>query len=332
MKRMRKLWLLLLLPVVTTASLWSWQQAPPAEIQDAKPGGYKVSVKVNMINVPVTVRKPEGGFIKELKKDAFRIYEDGVPQEIVLFTQERLPTRIAIVLDISGSVQTAWGSIRHATKRFLEYLDPEDRFSLYTFNTQTRLRMDWGISRDRIDAVLGSIYCKDNTTLWDTIWAVSSTAFKGIEEKKAIIIMSDGLDNISTVSFEEALEAAIRSEAAVYIVSKTEAVRQLYLYVKSKNNIYANIRPEVFMSADLMLRKLARDTGGRVLYPNSFGQLDDIYEEVDEELRNQYTIGYISNNPVNDGSYRQIEVRVNAPGASVSARPGYYAPDEASSF
>ncbi|MEJ2246567.1 MAG: VWA domain-containing protein [Acidobacteriota bacterium] len=285
MKRMRKLWLLLLLPVVTTASLWSWQQAPPAEIQDAKPGGYKVSVKVNMINVPVTVRKPEGGFIKELKKDAFRIYEDGVPQEIVLFTQERLPTRIAIVLDISGSVQTAWGSIRHATKRFLEYLDPEDRFSLYTFNTQTRLRMDWGISRDR-----------------------------------------------STVSFEEALEAAIRSEAAVYIVSKTEAVRQLYLYVKSKNNIYANIRPEVFMSADLMLRKLARDTGGRVLYPNSFGQLDDIYEEVDEELRNQYTIGYISNNPVNDGSYRQIEVRVNAPGASVSARPGYYAPDEASSF
>jgi Ca-activated chloride channel family protein len=332
MKRMHKLWLLLLLPLITTASLWSWQQAPPAETRDAKQGGYKVSVKVNMVNVPVTVRKPEGGFIKGLKKDAFRIYEDGAPQEIALFTQERLPTRIAIVLDISGSVQTAWGSIRHATKRFLEYLGPEDRFSLYTFNTETRLRMDWGISKDRVDAVLGSIYCKDNTKLWDTIWAVCSNAFKGIEEKKAIIIMSDGLDNRSMVSYEEALEAAIRSEAAVYIVSKTEAVRQLYLYEKSTNNIYANIPPETFMSADLMLRKLARDTGGRVLYPNSFGQLDDIYEEVDEELRNQYTIGYVSNNPINDGSYRQIEVRVNVPGASVSARPGYYAPNDTSSF
>ena len=329
---MHKLWLLLLLLFITTASLWSRQQAPPAETQDAEQGGYKVSVKVNMVNVPVTVRRPEGGFIKGLKKDAFRIYEDGAPQEITLFTQERLPTRIAIVLDISGSVQTAWGSIRHATKRFLEYLDPEDRFSLYTFNTQTRLKMDWGISRDRVDAVLGSIYCKDNTKLWDTIWAVSSNAFKGIEEKKAMIIMSDGLDNRSMVSYEEALEAAIRSEAAVYIVSKTEAVRQLYLYAKSVNNLYANIPPETFMSADLMLRKLARDTGGRVLYPNSFGQLDDIYEEVDEELRNQYTIGYVSNNPINDGSYRQIEVRVNVPEASVSARPGYYAPNETSSF
>ena len=325
------LWLLLFLLLVPAASLRSWQ-ASPAETKDVKPGDFKVSVKVNMINVPVTVRKPEGGFIMGLKQGAFRIYEDGAPQEISLFTQEKLPTRIAIVLDISGSVQTAWGNIMHSTKRFLDYLNPEDKFSLYTFNTEIRLRMDWGNARDRLDAVLRSIYCKDSTMLWDTVWAVSSNAFKGIDEKKAIIIMSDGLDNISKVSFEEALEAAVRSEAAVYIVSKTEAVRQLYLYEKSQNNIYANIPSEVFMQADMMLRKLARETGGRVLYPNSFGQLDDVYEEVDEELRNQYTIGYVSNNPANDGSYRQIEVRVNVPEATVSARPGYYAPNETPSY
>jgi VWFA-related protein len=81
------------------------------------------------------------------------------------------------------------------------------------------------------------------------------------------------------------------------------------------------------MQADLALRQLAYQTGGRVLYPNSFGQLNNVYAEVDEELRNQYTVGYISSNPIKDGSYRSIDVRVNTRGAVASSRPGYYAPD-----
>jgi Ca-activated chloride channel family protein len=312
--------------IFISVSLWSGPQQDASGAQDKKEGGFKFSVKVNMVTVPVTVRRPEGGFIKGLQQDAFRIYEDGVPQEIMLFAQEGLPTRIAIVLDISGSVRTAWGNIMHATKRFVEHLHPEDQFALFTFNTDIRLKMDWGNRTDNMDAVLGSIYCKNNTRLWDTVWAVSSNAFKDIEEKKAVIIMSDGLDNGSSVAYEEAMEAAVRSEAAVYVVSKTEAVRQLYLMEK-QDNPYLSIPHEAFAQADLLLRNLAYKTGGRVLYPNMFGQLDDIYEEVDEELRNQYTLGYISNNTLNDGSYRSIDVRVNAPGALITARPGYYAPN-----
>ena len=292
-------------------------------------GRITISVKVNTVNVPVTVRKRDGGFIKGLSQDAFRIYEDGVPQEISLFTQEALPTNIAIVLDISGSVGNAWGSIQHATRKFVEQLHPEDKFSLFTFNTQIRLKMDWGNNTDRMDQVLGSIFCTGNTKVWDTIWAIGSDAFKGIEGKKAIIIMSDGMDNRSIKTYDEAVEEAVRSEAAVYIVSKTEALRQMYLYDKRKyGDPYGLFRPEDFVIADLALRNLAEKTGGRVLYPNSFGQLNDIYEEVIEELRNQYTIGYVSNNAINDGSYRNIDVRVNVPDSSVTARPGYYAPNE----
>jgi Ca-activated chloride channel family protein len=327
MKSIHKLWLFLIVAIAATTSLWSRQQPSPDDKQDKKPGAYKVSVKVNMVNVPVTVRKQEGGFIKGLKKEDFRLYEDGVPQEITLFAQEGLPTRIAIVLDISGSVRTAWGTIMHATKRFVEHLHEEDRFALFTFNTDIRLRMDWGNKTDRMEEVLGSIYCKGYTKIWDTIWAISGDALKGIEEKKAVIIMSDGLDNQSEVSYEEAVEAAVRSEAAVYIVSKTEAVRRMANMEKEKDP-YLNVHQEAFAQAEFALRKIAEKTGGRVLYPNLFDQLDDVYEEVDEELRNQYTLGYISNNASNDGSYRNIEVRVNAPGASVSARPGYYAPNE----
>ena len=320
-----RLWLILLTFVLASASLWSGPQQDTSDKQNTRQGGFKVSVRVNTVTVPVTVKKPEGGFIKGLQQDAFRIYEDGVPQEIVLFAQEGLPTRIAIVLDISQSVRSAWGTIMHATKRFVDYLHPEDQFALFTFNTDIRLKMDWGNQTDRVDDVLGSIYCKDKTKLWDTVWAVCSNGFKGIDEKKAIIIMSDGEDTESSISYKEAVEAAVRSEAAVYVVSKTEALRQLYRQAE-KEYYGFNTPHDRLAQYDLLLRNLAFKTGGRVLYPNLFGQLNDIYEEVNEELRNQYTLGYISTNTVNDGAYRSIDVRVKAPEALITARPGYYAP------
>jgi len=310
------------------AALWGQQQSAESD-KTYDQGGFKIGVEVNMVTVPITVRKKEGGFLKGLPKNAFRIYEDGEPQEIDFFAQEGLPTRIAIVLDSSGSVRSEWGTIKYATKKFIENLHPEDAFSLVSFNTDIRLKMDWGQKTDRVDAVLTSIYCKDNTNLWDALWVVCNDVFRGIEEKKAIIIMSDGLDTGSSVTYKEALQSAVRSEAALYIVSKTEAVRQLMMYQSSKTpGYYSLISPEDFVNADLALRKLAHETGGRVLYPNSFGQLDDVYSEVYEELRSQYTVGYVSTNTAMDGSYRSIQVRVNARDALISARPGYFAGEE----
>jgi Ca-activated chloride channel family protein len=335
MKNLNRTLLILALSILVAGSVWSRQETQPEGKQEEPTGtqsplgGFKVAVEVNMVTVPVTVRKPEGGFIKGLSREDFRVYEDGILQEISTFAQEGLPIRIAIVLDISGTIRSAWGTVMHATRRFVENLHPEDQFSLYTFNSEIRLRMDWGRKTDRIDAVLGSIFCKDNTKLWDTVWMVSSNAYRGMKEKKAMIIMSDGMDNESYYSFEEAVEAAVRSGAVVYVVSKTEAVRQMYKdYKRDSTDPYFSIPQDAFVQADRALRYIAYKTGGRVLYPNLFGQLDDIYGEVNEELRNQYSIGYVSNNPVNDGSYRNIEVRVNAPGAVIVARPGYYAPDE----
>jgi Ca-activated chloride channel family protein len=304
-------------------------QAPAP--QDKQQGQYKIGVEVNMVTVPVTVRRPGGGFVKGLPQSAFRIKEEGEDQEILLFAQEGVPTRIAIVLDISGSVRSEWGTIKYATRRFLENLHADDQFALVTFNTESRLKMDWGRQTDRLDAVLGSIYCKDLTNLWDAVWVTANEVFSGVKEKKAMILMSDGLDNNSAVTYKEALDAAVRSEAMVYVVSKTQAVRDRILFDKEMAGYYDGIPEEVFLQADYALRKLAYETGGRVLYPKNFGQLGDVYAEVNEELRNQYTLGYISSNPRKDGSYRHIEVIVDAPDVRVSARPGYYAPREVAS-
>jgi Ca-activated chloride channel homolog len=326
MAKIARYLLLYSIAVFAAVFLWGQQQAPapPSNSQD----GYKIGVEVNMVTVPVTVRHPEGGFIKGLSQKAFHLYEDGEDQEIELFTQEGVPTRIAIVLDVSGSVRSEWGTIKYATKKFVENLKPEDAFALVSFNSEIRLKMDWGRKTDRVDSVLTSIYCKDNTKLWDAIHIVCTDVFKGIKEKRAVIIMSDGLDNESFYTYDEALQAAIRSEAAIYVVSKTEAIRQMLMYEQSNAGWYGNIPQQAFVQADLALRRIAFETGGRVIYPNNFGQLDNVYAQVNEELRSQYTIGYISRNTTKDGSYRHIDVRVEIPGAQVSARPGYYAPDD----
>jgi len=306
---------------------WSQAQNPPQKTQpqqEQKP--FQIKTEVNLVTVPVSVRKPAGGFIKALPKSAFHLTEDGEEQEILTFEQEGVPTRIAIVLDISGSVQKEWTAIKYATRKFIENLKAEDQFALVAFNTETFLKMDWGNKTDRLDEVLTSIYCKDLTNLWDTIYVVGNDVFKGMRDKKAMIIMTDGLDNNSSMAYKEALEAAVRSEAAVYVVSKTQAVREAYIANQQGQGIYAGVPENEFVSADMALRKLSYETGGRVLYPNTFGQLDNIYAEVDEELRNQYTLGYISSNTAKDGSYRRIEVKVDKVEAAVSARPGYYAP------
>ncbi len=296
-------------------------QTPQGET-DLPQAGFKIGVEVNMVNVPVTVRGADGDFVRGLPRESFRLLEDGQPQEILFFAQEGLPVHIAIVLDNSGSVRSEWGAIRYATRRFIEQLKPGDRFSLTSFNTEIRLKMDWGTDTARLDPVLTSIYCKGNTKVWDAVWVVSRDVFRGVEGKKAMIIMSDGMDNESAVAYEEALEAAVQAEVAVYVVSKTEALRQL------AQTLYREVPQKQFVAADQALRKLAYVTGGRVLYPNNFGQLDDIYADVDEELRNQYTLGYVSGNTNKDGSYRQIEVGVARQGVSITARPGYYAPRE----
>jgi len=316
--------------VILAVGFLAQAQQPPQKPDDQRKKdqeGYKIGVEVNLITVPVTMRRRSGGFVKGLPQNKFRITEEGEEQEILTFAQEGVPTRIALVLDISGSVQSEWGAIKFATRKFTENLKPEDQFALVTFNTEIRLKMDWGRKTDRLDPVLGSIYCKGETNLWDAIYVVSNDVFTGIREKKAIIIMSDGLDNNSAISYSDALDAAIRSEAAAYVVSKTQAVKESILNQMRNSGYYEGIPNEVFAQADLALRKLAFETGGRVLYPNNFGQLDNIYAEVDEELRNQYTLGYISTNQVKDGQYRHIQVAVDQPDVIVSSRPGYFAPN-----
>ena len=307
------------------------EQAAAADEGDMP--SFVIRSEVNMVSVPVSVRRADGSFFKGLTQKSFKVLEDGKEQEIVFFTEEALPTHIAIVLDISDSVRSEWGTIKYATKRFLENFSPDDDFSLTIFNDEIKLIMDWGKTTDPVDAKLSSVYCKDKTKLWDAVWLVSTEVFKGLDGKKVMIIMSDGLDNDSLASYTDAVRAAVENEIAIYIVSMTKALNNYYDYLipqmgYNRNELMYRLQRDL-VQGEAMLSRLARATGGRVLQSNDFGQLDNVYAEVSEELRNQYTLGYLSTNTAKDGLYREINVGVRTQderNVRITARPGYYAP------
>ena len=160
-------------------------EAAPFNNNDEGTSPFRIGIDVSMVSVPVTVRRADGSLLKGLTRQSFRILEDGREQEIVFFAEEALPTHIAMVLDISGSVRPEWGTIRRSTKNFLEHLSPDDHFSIITFNDEVRMKMNWGKSTERIDDVLTSIYCQGVTNLWDAIHAVSEQAFAGVNTPPA---------------------------------------------------------------------------------------------------------------------------------------------------
>lgn len=299
------------------------QPTPPAS--DAQPG-FKIGVEVNMVSLPVSARLASGGFAKGIPQEAFHVYEDGMEQEIVMFQQESVPVHVVLMIDCSGSVQTEWRPIKHAARRFAEALTKEDRISVIAFNTQTKLVVDWTEDGPALtEKALNRILPKGNTALFDALYVVFDDLFKGVTGKKAVILLTDGFDNTSQVTYEQALDLATRSEALIYAVSKTQALRNtLEFYQSQYGNM--NIDPMDFAAADSMLKHLTFQTGGRVLYPGTFGELGNVYLEVAQELANQYAVGYVPYNALKDGKYRNVRVTVDRAEVRISTRPGYYAP------
>lgn len=302
-----------------------------------KKDDFIIRTEVNMVNLPVTVRSHTGGFVKGLKKDLFHVYEDGVEQEISLFSQEQVPAHLVLLIDISESVRYEWGSIKNAARRFVAQLGPEDKVSVVVFNHETRLIQDWTNAAAKVSTALDSVFPKGRTFLWDALYVAADEMLRDVKGKKAIILLSDGFDNCVSgidihpkrcVDYPEGLDMAIKSGAMVYVVSEVQALRNQMEFAEKENGYRLGIPADAFIQVDLLLKKLAFETGGKVLYPDTFGELGNVYAQVAEELKNQYSIGYVSSNTFKDGTYRKVRVAVEKEKTTATTRPGYFAPKQ----
>jgi VWFA-related protein len=311
------------LAAVVAASL-----AVPALPQEPPQGGT-IKSQVNLVNIFATVRDKNKKIVSDLKQEDFSLAEDNQSQKIAFFSKEStLPITLAMLLDTSGSEQFMIGSIQEAGSRFLDrVLRKGDEALVMSFDTDAdllsdftddRALLDRAVHRARVNVPGGGMIAGNpgpignqntpGTVLYDAIYLACSEKLNTEAGRKAIIIVTDAQDEGSRVRIEEAIESAQRTDTVIHI-----------LLVADRHYGGGNLSAA---------RKLSDETGGRVIVVSSEKKLAEAFDEISEELRSQYTLGYYPTNNARDGKFRKIKVETANHDLRVLARKGYYAPKE----
>ncbi len=268
----------------------------------------RVRVDVDMVVVRISVTDPLNRYVIGLEEDHFLVFEGKVEQEIIHFSNDRSPVSVGIILDISGSMSDDIISARNSVVRFLEQGHELDEYFLITFNDRTKMAYDFTSRRESLQGELSMIKPRGRTALYDSVYLGLEKIREGRHDKKALIIITDGEDNMSRYTFTEVKRFAKESDVQIYVIG--ERGRLGY--------------------GTGIIAEITRLTGGRPFFPNNFKQLDYFVDLIHTELRNQYVIGYEPSDTAPDGKWRRIKVRLDPPDGlptlSVRARQGYYAP------
>ena len=331
-----------------------------------------IRLNSDLVTVTASATGPNSAAVKTLKAEDFSIYEDGVKQKISHFAATEQPFALLMLLDISGSTQEDITLMKRAARNFLGELRFDDRVAVMVFSRDSEIIADFSDSRATVASAIDGIgviegeeghrfTAKTGTSFYDSLYmAVDDSPLKGIEGRKAIICMSDGVDSTSKMSFSDIAPMAERSEASLYFLELNTEVATLQGLLKPKTDSdYLNFSlsqldryfaeydphsPQRTMSRETLtpdlirsineglykvarreLRLLSERTGGRVFPVKSLEDLSGVYKQVGDELRSQYTIGYYPSNRVHDGRWRIIRVETRASGVNVRARSGYWA-------
>lgn len=295
--------------------------------------GPTFSVSVNLIKVPITVFDSGGVSVQDLRRTDFRLYEDGIEQDIRSIGIDRNPVSVVLLLDTSATVEKEQKQMQEAAEDFATSLSGEDRVSIMTFDDEVKLLQDWTSDMKRVRKVLRKIRPGLRTALYDGMFAAAHDQLAGVEGRKAIILLTDCLNNQSILGFPDAALAIIQSQASLYVVSKTIMVRQAakkQRRVVMLSDIYKRLFgdgdyiEEFFERRESEMIDLAEKTGGRCYFPSDYNQIRDVYGEAAKELKNQYFMTYVSNRSKLPNSYHRITVDYLPPSSRLIYRKGYY--------
>src|ERR1700722_1626460 len=268
----------------------------PAPTQDAAQGPV-IRSQVNLVNIFATVRDHSKRIVTDLKQQDFKIQEDGQDQQIAFFSREvTLPITLALLLDTSGSEQFMLGAIQDMGGQFLgRVLRKGDEALIMSFDTDVDLLADWTDDRGLLDRAIRKT----------RINSPSGGGMINPGPVEAIVVGTDAQDEGSKVRKEEAIEAAQRTDTVIHIL------------------LVADSR---FGGNTGVARQMTEETGGRLIVANNEKHLQEAFDQISEELRSQYTLGYYPTNTARDGKFRKIKVDVSNHDDKVLARKGYYAP------
>jgi Ca-activated chloride channel family protein len=294
-------------PAGTTGQ--SGQQQPPSRISNQT---YRVSV--DLVNIFCSVwDKKTKSFLTNLTQEDFVIYEDGEPQQIKNFVRETdLPLTIGLLVDTSQSVAPKLKFEQEAaTNFFYSVLRRRDRAMLIEFDSGVTMLQDFTNDPNKLAKQIKKLRAAGGTALYDAITLTCDEKLIREIGRKTIVILSDGEDQSSTSTFDEALQMAIRAEATIFPISVN---RGGFFGVGGSRE------------GDKIMKDFAEQTGGRAFFPFKVDELEEAFRQISQELRSQYNLGYVSRNTDRDGGYRKIEVKVAEKDIDITYRKGYFAP------
>ena len=283
------------------------QTAPVGDHQDP---AYRLSVDVNLVVLHATVRDRQGGFAAGLREENFEVYENGVLQHIRVFQHEDVPVTVGLVVDHSGSMRPKLSEVTAAARSFVQFSNPEDQMFVVNFNETVSMGLPETIRFSNDSATLGGAIWRapafGETALYDALVKALARLQEGRRDKKVLLVISDGGDNVSSHRLAQVTDIAGRSSAIIYTIGLFD-----------EDDLDRNLR---------VLRHLAEATGGEAFFPRQLGEVSSICERIAREIRNQYTIGYVPPAGTRDRGYRTVRVVARAKDRGrlfVRTRTGY---------
>jgi len=281
------------------------------------------STEIKVVNVLATVRNKSGVLAGDLNQDDFAIAEEGRPQTIKYFAREsNLPLTLGLLVDTSGSQRRVLDAERGASLRFLDQVvrSTQDRVFLMQFDSVVRLKQELTSAVGKLDDALAYVDTETmkqlrirgggGTLLYDAVATASDDVMSKLKGRKAVIVLSDGVDFGSTLTIKEAVEAAQRADTLVYSILYSDP---------GAYGIFGG------PNGRKVLEEMSAETGGSFFEVSKKHPVDEAFAILEEELRNQYNLGYVSDKPVSVSGFRSIQVSVRRKGLTVQARRQYWA-------
>ena len=272
---------------------------------------------IAVVSLNVTVSDAQQHFLTDLERGDFTVFEDGAKQELTYFSKTHVPMALSLLIDTSASMEERLIVAQEAAVGFAQRIRPQDLAQVVDFDSRVQVAQAFTNDKAALEKAIRGTSSGGSTSLYNAVYIalkelakVKASSADDVR-RQAIVVLSDGEDTTSLVSFEEVMELAKRSETAIYTIG---------LQPREPSALKG------FREAEFVLRQFAQETGGRSFFVQKAEELTGAYGQIADELSSQYTMGYAPRNAKRDGAWRRLLVQVARSNVTVRTKRGYYAP------
>ena len=299
---------------------------PPEEIEP----GDVIRITTNLVTIPVRVIDERGRYVYDMRSQEFRIFEEGVEQQVAFFAPVESPFTVLLMLDISDSTESSLKDIKDAAFTFISQLKPNDSVIIAVFDSRLNVLAQPTSDRRELRTLLDGIKPGGGTRLYDALDLIAKRLLPQIKERKAIVLFTDGVDIDSRVTAGESVRKLEEADALIYCIHYNTLAAVTEKLRKANSSLPRQIiasskgsRPEDYQVARLYLHQLANKTGGRRYQADDPKKLEEVFTLIADELRWQYSLGYYPNPTAEVGQRRRVKVKVGRNRVVVHARHSY---------